>query len=74
MKRSQETEAAIAGFERRAVLRQQQLDNALNSMHESTVQRTPEETAELQARRERLQREQEGDTLPVQLPVVDLDA
>jgi hypothetical protein len=41
VKRSHETEAAIADFERRALLRQQQLDSALNSMHESTVQRTP---------------------------------
>ena len=73
MKRSHETEAAIADFERRAALRQQQLDSALNSMHESTVQRTPEEIAEMHARLERLHREQEGDLLPTQLPVVDLD-
>ena len=73
MKRSQEAEAAIADFERRALLRQQRLDHALNSMHESTAQRTPEEIAEMKARLERLQREQEGDLLPTQLPVVDLD-
>ena len=63
----------IADFKRREELRQRRLETALSAARESTVQRTPEEIAELQARLERLQRAQEGDPLPEQMPVVDLN-